>query len=169
MLTNLSVTQVASDLVRELDSAGVSDYLYTPCGILAPLLAELTSGATRAAASAVSREDTAVALAAGMALGGKRPAVVMQNSGFGNCVNVIASLIVPYTIPVTFVISLRGTGCDDTVENRGMGLLTEPILQGLSIPYSVISEPRDMAKRSFLPPSGPAALLISPSLLGWTP
>ena len=33
----------------------------------------------------------------------------MQSSGFGNSVNALASLVVPYQLPVVLVISERGT------------------------------------------------------------
>lgn len=49
-----------------------------------------------------TREDEALAIAAGAWLASKEPFVFMQNSGFGNCLDIITSLLIPYdiTIPI---------------------------------------------------------------------
>jgi len=47
-----------------------------------------------------TREDEAVAIAAGMWLCGIDVTVFMQNSGFGHCIDIITSLIKPYRILV---------------------------------------------------------------------
>lgn len=49
-----------------------------------------------------TREDEAVAIAFGMALCGKDVEVFMQNSGFGLCLDVITSLLVPYDVEIPF-------------------------------------------------------------------
>ena len=52
-------------------------------------------------------EAEAVGLAAGAYLAGKKPCVYMQNAGLGHAVNPLASLCVPYGIPVRLVIGHR--------------------------------------------------------------
>jgi len=54
-----------------------------------------------------TREDESVAMAAGAYLVGKKPLVFMQNSGLGNCVDIIASLLKPYGIEIDMVVSRR--------------------------------------------------------------
>jgi len=54
-----------------------------------------------------TREDEAVALAAGAYLAGKKPLVYLQNSGLGNIVDVTTSLLNPYDIDVDLLVSLR--------------------------------------------------------------
>lgn len=54
-----------------------------------------------------TREDTAIALAVGAYFTGKKPLVFMQNSGLGNCVNIITSLLIPYKIKIHLLISVR--------------------------------------------------------------
>ncbi|MCL2465363.1 MAG: hypothetical protein FWF28_09895, partial [Micrococcales bacterium] len=115
---------------RELVTRALGPYFATPCGVLAPLLELL---ADEPDYQVVAREDNAVGLAAGVGLAGGAATVLMQNSGLGQSVNALASLVVPYAIPMLLVISLRGTGPDVTAENRAMGRLTEPILDGLGI------------------------------------
>lgn len=49
-------------------------------------------------------EGEAMALACGAWLAGKEPVVYMQNSGLGNCVDIITSLYKPYDIPLPAMI-----------------------------------------------------------------
>lgn len=148
-------------------------FLATPCGILAPLLGRLADD-PRADYRVVTREDNAVGIAAGHALAGRPTTVLMQNSGFGLCVNALASLVVPYALPMLLVVSLRGTGVDDTPENAGMGALTAPTLAGLGVRHEMLDAehvPEQMARlaRVVREERRPAALLVAPEQLGWRP
>ena len=53
-----------------------------------------------------TREDEAMGVAVGAYLAGKKPLVFMQNSGLGMCGNAILSLLKPYDIKITLLISL---------------------------------------------------------------
>lgn len=66
--------------------------------------------------------------------GGKRPAIAMQNSGLGNCINALASLDMLYGIPLLMLISHRGTEGEKLVGQLPMGRLTEPLLEAMGIP-----------------------------------
>lgn len=142
----------------------------TPCGILAPLLEALEQ--VHPDFTYVHREDNAIGLAAGTAMSGKRSLVLMQNSGFGQSVNVLASLVVPFCLPIGLVISMRGTEIDTTWENLGMGRVTVPVLDHLSMPWQRLTvDSFDDALRWFdvTGRSGPVALLVPPDLFGWSP
>jgi len=54
-----------------------------------------------------TREDEAMAMAVGAYFAGKHPLVFMQNSGLGNCVDIITSLLKPYGIEIDLLISDR--------------------------------------------------------------
>ena len=90
-----------------------------------------------------ANEGAAVGLAAGHYLATSRPAVVyMQNSGIGNAVNPICSLLHKkvYSIPAIFVIGWRGEpGVKDEPQHVFQGEITLPLLDCLEIPYIVIS------------------------------
>lgn len=89
-----------------------------------------------------ANEGAAVALAAGHYLATGRPAAVyMQNSGIGNAVNPICSLInrKVYSIPIVFVIGWRGEpGVHDEPQHLFQGEATIPLLNCLEIPYFVL-------------------------------
>lgn len=55
-----------------------------------------------------AREEEAIAIAAGLSLGGKKAVVLMQQSGVGNSLNVWATLINAYGIPLSSIVVDRG-------------------------------------------------------------
>lgn len=54
-----------------------------------------------------TREDEAIGIAAGAWLAGKKPTVFMQNSGLGNSIDIITSLLKPYKIKFDLLINER--------------------------------------------------------------
>lgn len=120
---------------------------------------------------ATSNEGDAVALVAGYYLGSRRIGVVyMQNSGLGNSVNPITSLVARdvYSIPMILMIGWRGMpGMKDEPQHKQMGRITLPMLDVLEIPYSIVPEipeelPKvfDLAKQYVTTHSGPYALVV---------
>lgn len=83
----------------------------------------------------VTREEEGVGLCAGAWMGGRRPALLMQNSGLGNCINALASLDLLYGIPLLMIISHRGVAGEPIVGQVPMGRLTVPLLDTLEIPW----------------------------------
>lgn len=70
-------------------------------------------------------EAEAVGLAAGAYLAGRKPCVYMQNAGLGHAVNPLASLCVPYGIPVRLVIGHRHS----LPQHQVMGDIDERLLE----------------------------------------
>jgi sulfopyruvate decarboxylase alpha subunit len=56
----------------------------------------------------LTREEEGVGLLTGAYLGGTRGALLLQASGFGNVLNALGSLAVPYQIPFPILMSARG-------------------------------------------------------------
>lgn len=91
-----------------------------------------------------ANEGNAVALAAGEYLAtGRIPVVYMQNSGIGNAVNPMLSLINEkvYGIPCIFIIGWRGEpGVHDEPQHIRQGELTIPLLEDLGLRVCVIDK-----------------------------
>ena len=83
----------------------------------------------------VTREEEGVGLCAGAWMAGRRPALLMQNSGLGNCINALASLDMLYGIPLLMIISHRGGAGEPMVGQVPMGRLTAPLLDAMEIPH----------------------------------
>ncbi|WP_411169856.1 phosphonopyruvate decarboxylase [Clostridium sp. MB05] len=91
-----------------------------------------------------ANEGNAVAMAAGYHLAtGKIPLVYMQNSGLGNAINPLASLIdeLVYSIPMILVVGWRGEpGIKDEPQHKKQGLITKELIEILGIKYEILSE-----------------------------
>ena len=90
-----------------------------------------------------ANEGNCVGMAAGYHLAtGKLPLVYLQNSGLGNIINPVASLLHMdvYGIPCVFVIGWRGEpGVKDEPQHRFQGRITEALLDDMEISYAIIS------------------------------
>lgn len=161
---------VAKELSKELISADFGPFVSTPCPLLVPLHAALHE---QVGVLTVAREDNAVGIAAGTSLAGRTPAVLMQNSGLGQSVNAIAALVVPYRIPMLLVVGLCEAKDDSVQENKIMGRLTEPLLDGLGVeavaldPAEPLSDQVDRVGAIVHRRLRPAALLVPPNAFGW--
>ncbi len=89
-----------------------------------------------------ANEGNCTALAAGYHLAtGKVPVVYMQNSGEGNIINPVASLLNDkvYAIPTVFIIGWRGEpGLHDEPQHIYQGLVTTKLLEDMGIEFFVI-------------------------------
>ena len=118
---------------RGLKRAGISFAASVPCINLQRLL-DLVEGDTDIIHVPVTREEEGVGLCAGAWMGGWRPALLMQNSGLGNCINALASLDFLYGIPLLMIISHRGGAGEPILAQAPMGQLTVPLLDAMEIP-----------------------------------
>ena len=91
-----------------------------------------------------ANEGNSTALAAGYYLAtGKVPVVYMQNSGEGNAINPVASLLNDkvYAIPMIFIIGWRGEpGVHDEPQHIFQGEITLKLLEDMRIEYFVIDK-----------------------------
>ena len=91
-----------------------------------------------------ANEGNCTALAAGYHLAtGRVPTVYMQNSGEGNIINPLASLLNEkvYAIPMIFVIGWRGEpGVHDEPQHIFQGEVTLKLLENMGIPAFVLTE-----------------------------
>jgi len=83
-----------------------------------------------------TKEDEALGMAVGAYLAGANPLVFMQNSGLGNCVDIITSLLKPYNIPIDLLISVRHKPEHHTF----MGKITQKLLNLMEYPYYILLE-----------------------------
>jgi phosphonopyruvate decarboxylase len=93
-----------------------------------------------------TNEGEAVSIAAGYNLStGRTAGVYLQNSGLGNLVNPLSSVLDRhvYSIPVFLMISMRGRpGAKDEPQHKTMGKTTTKLLDDFDITYERFSENR---------------------------
>ena len=95
-----------------------------------------------------SREEEAIGIAAGAYAVGQNACVFMQSSGFGNCVNALAGLCIPYRIPIPMVINLRGQPGEHTIAQVGMGRATRPIMDVLGLPHFTLENQENLEQQA---------------------
>ncbi|WP_315439781.1 phosphonopyruvate decarboxylase [uncultured Selenomonas sp.] len=121
-------------------------YTGVPDSKLRPLVDALmdTYGANSPSHIIAANEGNAAALAAGYHLAtGKVPLVYLQNSGLGNIVNPLLSLLHTevYGIPCIFVIGWRGEpDLHDEPQHLVQGRLTLPLLETMDVKTMVLTE-----------------------------
>ena len=98
-----------------------------PCSLLQPLINLASNSLDYVAAT---NEGEAVAIAAGAQMGGKKSAVLLQNSGLANALAPLTSLTNICEIPITGFVGFRGEeGVPDEVQHEFMGRITAQLLQ----------------------------------------
>lgn len=121
--------RIADDLV----SNGVSFVTTVPCKQLAGLIEEID---TRDDILHIpsNKEDEGMGLCAGAFMGGKRSAIIMQNTALGVTLNALATLIQFYRMPLPMLISYRGELGEPISCQVEMALHTKALLAQLNIP-----------------------------------
>ena len=117
-----------------------------------------------------AREEEAAGIVAGAYMAGLRGITLMQTSGFATLPNVLASLIVPYRIPLLMLVSERGTLGDHQLGQAIVCRTMRPVLQTLGIEHFAIERLEDvefvtdaMIKQAYST-QAPAAIILSPLL-----
>lgn len=85
---------------------GVQRFVHVPSSHVAAIITGLESRDVPGVLA--NREEEAAGLAGGMALGGERVAVVMQDNGFGNALTALTTFVKAYHVPLPIVANSRG-------------------------------------------------------------
>ena len=136
----------AETILNSLKESGVSLVAYVP-DISIHQVTRLLEEDDYFHLVSATREEEAIGIASGAYAVGRNSAVFMQSSGFGNCVNAIASLCIPCRIPIPMFINLRGEIGEFNIAQVAMGRATRPILDVLGIPYYTLDTEDRLAQR----------------------
>ena len=154
--------------IERLRAGGVEFFAGVPDSLLKNLCAYITDNVVRENNIIAANEGGAVALAAGYHLAtGKIGCVYMQNSGEGNAVNPLLSLMDAdvYRMPLLLVIGWRGEpGVHDEPQHVKQGKVTLSLLDAMGIKYAVLDEKweeqTDKALRVIQETNGIYALIV---------
>lgn len=140
----------ADNLCAGVHAAGCRHVVYVPDNPLSHVLRRIHDSYPDIRTLIATREEEAFGIAAGLYLGGARPAVMLQSSGLGNSLNAIASLLLPYQIPALVVISMRGGVGEWNAAQMPMGLAVVPILDALGVSHITVEDPDQAAEAALL-------------------
>ena len=119
----------------------------------------------------VAKEEEAIGIAAGAYFAGKPNLLLMQNHGFFGAINGIVSLAKLYNIPLCMLIAYRGHMGEPYPWHTQGGMVTEPVLRALNIPYDFARDPQKVGKQIkeahtySLSSLSPVALLLTRELM----
>ena len=129
---------------------GTDFFAGVPDSLLKNFCAYVTDNAPAEKHIISANEGSATALASGYHFAtGKIPLIYMQNSGEGNMINPLLSLVDPdvYSVPLLILIGWRGEpGVHDEPQHVKQGKVTCDLLDAMKVPYEVLTD--DEAKLS---------------------
>ena len=118
-----------------------------------------------------NKEDEGMGLCAGAYMGGKRPAIIMQNTAIGVTINTLVTLTQYYRMPLPMLISYRGELREPVACQAEMAVHTKALLSQLNIPIyhfhkeSDVDEFDEILKYTFMCHK-PVAILTDASFWG---
>ena len=124
---------VEKQIVDDLINNKVEFITTVPCKQLAGVIEELDN-TDEIFHIPSNKEDEGMGLCAGAYMGGKRAAIIMQNTAIGVTVNTLATLIQYYNIPLPMLISYRGELGEHVACQVEMAVHTKSIPSLMKIP-----------------------------------
>ena len=156
----------AEQLLSAIREAGVQDVVLVPDTHQRTLL-DLLMVDEQIRTVHCSTEDEAIAVSAGLIIGGRRPMMQIQHAGLYASVNNLRGVGLDGRLPIVILIGLLGRDheLDPREDGSSMVRLCEPLLETLGIPSHLLDGPEDLrhvaaafdeAERR----GGPVALLV---------
>jgi len=123
----------SDELLDALVESGVEFVPYVPDEVLSRVLVK-AAARPELTLLPLTREEEGVGIACGVALAGRRSALMMQTTGMGNSLNAIGSVAMAQRVPLLIVVSERG-GLGETVSTQlPLGASLRRILDAMAIP-----------------------------------
>ncbi len=128
---------------NKLKEYGFNFFTGVPCSFLKHIINYAINDCNYIMAA---NEGDAVATAAGVALGGQKAVVLMQNSGLTNATSPLTSLTNTFGLPVLGFVSLRGEPIlGDEPQHELMGVITKEMLDTIQVEWEILSAEPDIA------------------------
>ncbi len=161
---------VNDKIVADLVENNVEFITTVPCKQLAGVI-EAVDSSPNIFHIPSNKEDEGMGLCAGAYMGGKRPAIIMQNTAIGVTINTLATLIQYYRMPLPMLISYRGELREPVACQVEMAVHTKALLSQMNIPTyhfhheSDVQEFDEILKYTFMC-NKPVAILTDASFWG---
>ena len=129
-------------IVRDLINNAIEFVTTVPCKQLAGVIEKIDQS-DEIFHIPSNKEDEGMGLCAGAFMGGKRSAIIMQNTAIGVTINTLATLIQYYHLPLPMLISYRGELGEPVAFQVEMAVHTKALLAQLNIPTYHFHHPDD--------------------------
>ena len=127
---------IEEKFISTLKEVGVDHFLSLPCEKIKKFI---QLAAQEFNFVSLNREEEGLGIGAGLWMAGKKPIMVIQNSGFGNCVNALLSLNSCYKIPLPILMSWRGVYGEKIDTQKPFGRVLPRLLKSLNIDYVIFN------------------------------
>ena len=131
----------ADAVVKILVELGISHVVWLPDSAMGPWETALEQSSALELVR-VTREGEAWAIAAGLQLGGKRPLVMIQNTGLFESGDALRNVLFDLGLPLLAVVGYRSALVPNSTDSARR--FTEPILRAWGLDYVVVSEPAEL-------------------------
>lgn len=135
---------LVSDLLRK---EGIAFVISLPCDRTKNLCALLE---TQFRYISISREEDGIGILSGLSLAGKKGILQMQSSGLGNSLNALMTLPYLYGLPLPILASWRGYYLESIPAQIPFNEKIPDLLKLYNISYTIIDEPDEIEKISFV-------------------
>lgn len=136
---------IDSRITDDLVASRIEFVTTVPCKQLAGVIDEIDKRAEIAHIPS-NKEDEGMGLCAGAWMGGKRPAIIMQNTALGVTLNTLATLTQFYRMPLPMLISYRGELGEPVACQVEMAIHTKALLAQMHIPTYHFHDQADVAE-----------------------
>lgn len=135
----------AENIVNELKKQGITHAVGVPDNGSARIYERLRAESGIEVIT-VTREGEAFAIAAGLYVGGKKPVIIIQNTGFLESGDAIRGTVVNMQVPVVVFIGYRGYHNRDTDGQwiDSVATFLEPTLKAWNLPYEMLETDADI-------------------------
>lgn len=156
----------ASAIVHEMQALGITHVINVPDTHQRTVLAELARQSQIRVLTACT-EDEAIAINAGLYIGGKRPMLSIQQVGLLAALNNVKGISMDARIPTCMLVGYFGRDLTRTARDNAARAvhLIEPTLDTWGIPYFALERPEDIsviatAYQHSLDHPGPSVVLV---------
>ncbi|MFC2072712.1 thiamine pyrophosphate-binding protein [Chloroflexota bacterium] len=143
-MTNKSIT--AQGVLDELKRCGITHIVCLPDSE-AGFMYEVMMNQREITIVPICREGEAIAIAAGLLVGGKKPVVLHQNTGFFEAGDSVRGLALDLQLPLLLLIGYRGWR-HDTPLTDSAAIFIEPMLDTWGIKHYLVETDKDLKRIS---------------------
>lgn len=154
----------AANILNQLQECGVTHIVWLPDSETGYMYKAMLDSALKVVP--VCREGESMAIAAGLVMGGKKPVVLIQSTGFFESGDSIRGLCLDLHLPILLMLGYRGYAGPDMPPQDSAARFLEPILDAWGIPHYTIASDESChyvsdAFRRAQSDQHPAAVLIA--------
>ncbi|MDQ0340819.1 sulfopyruvate decarboxylase alpha subunit [Caldalkalibacillus uzonensis] len=112
-----------AEIIKGIEAIQPNYFISIPCSTVGPVIKHFET-ADHIKSFPVSREEDGIGIAAGISLGGKKPVVLIQDTGIGNSLLTLTTFVQAYHVPMLILVTRRG-GLGEI--NSAVHLFSEPL------------------------------------------